>query len=48
MKIAIIGSGNMGSAVAAGIATGLPDVSITISNPSTGKLQNIPRDFHRL
>lgn len=45
MKIAIIGAGNVGSAVAAGIATGLPDVSITISNPSTGKLQNIASRF---
>lgn len=33
MKIAIIGAGNMGGAVASGIASVLADVTVTVSNP---------------
>lgn len=45
MKIAIIGAGNMGGAVASGIAAALPDVEITVSNPSACKLERLRSKF---
>ena len=40
MKIAIIGAGNMGGAIARGLAKGsiIETVDICVSNPSNGKL----------
>ena len=40
MKIAIIGAGNMGGALARGLAKGslIPTQDIYVSNPSTAKL----------
>ena len=45
MKVAIIGAGNMGSAVAAGIARCVPDVALTVSNPSEGKLKRLSGEY---
>lgn len=45
MKIAVIGAGNMGSAVVAGIAATLTDVEIAVSNPSQGKLDRLKSRF---
>ena len=47
MKIAIIGAGNMGSAIARGLAQGdlVPPENITVSNPSEAKLQALQRDI---
>lgn len=45
MKIAIIGAGNMGGAVATGIASVLPEVKMTVSNPSEGKLKKLSEKF---
>ena len=47
MKIAIIGAGNMGGAVARGLAKGsiVPAADIYISNPSTQKLEVLKREF---
>lgn len=44
MKVAIIGAGNMGSAVACGIA-GMPEVDLWVSNPSEGKLKRLTDEF---
>ena len=43
MKVAIIGAGNMGGAIARGMAQGslIRPVDITVSNPSEGKLRAI-------
>ena len=47
MKIAIIGAGNMGSAIARGLAQGglVQPEDITVSNPSEGKLQALQADI---
>ncbi len=47
MKIAIIGAGNMGGALARGLAKGsiIPTADIYISNPSTAKLENLKAEF---
>lgn len=45
MKIAIIGAGNMGGSVASGIASVLADVTVTVSNPSEGKLKKLRERF---
>ena len=45
MKIAIIGAGNMGSAVAAGIARSVLDVAVAVSNPSEGKLRRLSAEY---
>lgn len=45
MKIAVIGAGNMGSAVVAGIAGSLADVEIAVSNPSVAKLDRLKNRF---
>lgn len=47
MKIAIIGAGNMGGALARGLALGtlVPTSKIYISNPSTPKLEALKREF---
>lgn len=50
MKIAIIGAGNMGGAIARGMARGtiIPAENITISNPSQGKLDKLKAEFPAL
>lgn len=47
MKIAIIGAGNMGSAIARGLTLGNMGQGneIIVSNPSEGKLENLKKDF---
>lgn len=47
MKIAIIGAGNMGGALARGIARGerIQTSDIYVSNPSTSKLEALKREF---
>lgn len=47
MKIAIIGAGNMGGALARGLAKGgiIPTSEIYISNPSTPKLETLKAEF---
>lgn len=47
MKIAIIGAGNMGGAIACGLAQGsfITNQNITIANPSKGKLEAIKETF---
>ena len=47
MKIAIIGAGNMGSAIARGLAKGnlVQPEDITVSNPSTGKLDALQAEI---
>lgn len=50
MKAAIIGAGNMGSAIARGMAKGsiVPATSITVSNPSQGKLDKLKAEYPAL
>ena len=47
MKIAIIGAGNMGGSIARGLAKGslIDDSDIIVSNPSTGKLEKLKKEF---
>lgn len=47
MKIAIIGAGNMGGALARGVAQGtiIPPSNIYVSNPSTAKLERLKAEF---
>jgi pyrroline-5-carboxylate reductase (EC 1.5.1.2) len=47
MKIAIIGAGNMGGSIARGLAKGslIKDSDIIVSNPSTGKLELLKKEF---
>lgn len=47
MKIAIIGAGNMGGAIARGLASGnrVKASDITVSNPSRGKLEALLREY---
>lgn len=47
MKVAIIGAGNMGGAIARGLAQGsiIPAKNITVSNPSQGKLDKLKAEF---
>ncbi len=47
MKIAIIGAGNMGGALARGIAQGtiIPSTDIYVSNPSTPKLNRLKEEY---
>lgn len=47
MKVAIIGAGNMGSAIARGLAQGylVQGHEIVVSNPSNGKLEQLKADF---
>jgi pyrroline-5-carboxylate reductase len=47
MKIAIIGAGNMGGALARGLAKGslIPTQNIYVSNPSTAKLEVLKSEF---
>ena len=46
MKVAIIGAGNMGSAIARGLAQGylIQGHEIVVSNPSNGKLEKLKAD----
>ena len=50
MKIAIIGAGNMGGAVARGLAKGslVKTSDITVSNPSREKLEALKVEFPEL
>ena len=45
MKIAIIGAGNMGGAIARGLAATAEGTEIYVSNPSQGKLDALKHDF---
>ncbi len=47
MKVAIIGAGNMGGAIARGLAQGriIRTSDITVTNPSTSKLGALKREF---
>lgn len=47
MKVAIIGAGNMGSAIARGLAQGylVQRHEIVVSNPSNGKLKQLKADY---
>lgn len=47
MKIAIIGAGNMGGAIARGMAKGsiIAAENITVANPSQGKLDSLKAEF---
>lgn len=45
MKIAIIGAGNMGSAIARGLAKSSTATKITISNPSLSKLERLKSEI---
>lgn len=47
MKVAIIGAGNMGGAIARGLANGhyISAENIIVSNPSSGKLDALKREF---
>lgn len=45
MKIAIIGAGNMGGAIARGLAARVASVDICVSNPSAGKLDALKQEF---
>lgn len=47
MKVAIIGAGNMGGAIARGLAQGtlVKAEDLTVSNPSSGKLEALKADF---
>lgn len=47
MKVAIIGAGNMGGAIARGLAKGtiVPAGDIVVSNPSQGKLDRLKAEF---
>ena len=47
MKVAIIGAGNMGSAIARGLAQGylVQGHEIVVSNPTNGKLEKLKADF---
>lgn len=50
MKVTIIGAGNMGGAIARGMAQGtiVPAEDITVSNPSQGKLDQLKKEFPAL
>lgn len=50
MKIAIIGAGNMGGALARGLASGtlIKTSDIYVSNPSTAKLEALKREFPQI
>ena len=50
LKVAIIGAGNMGGAIARGLALGksIPASNIIVSNPSIGKLEKLKSDFSSL
>ena len=47
MKVAIIGAGNMGGAIARGLANGhyIQAQEISVSNPSAGKLNALKAEF---
>ena len=47
MKVAIIGAGNMGGAIARGLANGhyIQAQEISVSNPSAGKLDALKAEF---
>lgn len=45
MKIAIIGAGNMGGAIARGLASSTKEMTITVSNPTTNKLEKLKAEF---
>ncbi|MDE6347528.1 MAG: NAD(P)-binding domain-containing protein, partial [Bacteroides sp.] len=50
MKVAIIGAGNMGGAIARGLAKGtiIPASDIIVANPSQGKLDKLKAEFPKI
>ncbi len=48
MKIAIIGAGNMGGAIARGLARTAADTDVVVSNPSVGKLDALKKEFPQI
>ena len=50
MKVAIIGAGNMGGAIARGLAQGdyVQASDIIVANPSNGKLESLQADYPRI
>jgi pyrroline-5-carboxylate reductase len=45
MKIAIIGAGNMGGAIARGLAKTAKEANVTVSNPTAAKLERLKEEF---
>lgn len=45
IKVSVIGAGNMGGAVARGLAKSSDNYEVRVSNPSIGKLEAIKADF---
>ncbi len=43
-NLAIIGAGNMGGAIARGVAAARPDIKVTVSNPSEPKLKALKQE----
>lgn len=48
IKVSVIGAGNMGGAVARGLAESGNEYEVMVSNPSVGKLEAIRRDFPQI
>lgn len=48
MKIAIIGAGNMGGAIARGVVRTAEGTNIIVSNPSVGKLDALKQEFPQI
>ena len=48
MKIAIIGAGNMGGAIARGVARTAKGTNVIVSNPSAGKLDALKQEFPQI
>ncbi|MBQ8364608.1 MAG: pyrroline-5-carboxylate reductase [Bacteroidaceae bacterium] len=48
MKIAIIGAGNMGSAIARGLVRTAQGIDVIVSNPSAGKLDTLKKEFPQI
>lgn len=48
MKIAIIGAGNMGGAIARGVARTAKGTNVIVSNPSVGKLDALKQEFPQI
>ena len=47
MKVAIIGAGNMGGAIARGLAQGtiIPASDVTVADPCSGSLETLQADY---
>ncbi len=46
IKVSVIGAGNMGGAVARGLAKAGDSYDVRVSNPSVGKLEAIKAEYH--